>query len=404
METGALISEQSDNSLSNLSTEKKVTTPYYNSVYQLILSEAIRLHPNLKGVIPKRTWFYPEGSSLGTNVYVVNTDQAIKTLEKCTTSEEPSPEVPKEKEAELFERSKQALKQAVVAFAKNGDVPPALAASVGRLLRPPDVRITDEDYARFLYTEDEFPKTKVDRASLEMGLKYVYRQIKPFQELLTQHGVKLTEDQIINLILREGAAHEYGHAVDMTLELLEWEEYVSRLPHAERPDRYFYEVRENHHQLIFDTIASNQELTELLSAEPLDGLYTYRTRTSSERVARGFQFLGLKYALLDLGISEEKAEQIVLGFMQRHQDQLEESKQLIQEVRKHNLNLEILGCALNDLRIDLTKRGRNDLYKQIQFGFGAKDLGYYYPLDKKQIKSYISAFWPPKPLSPKHTI
>lgn len=367
--------------------------------HELISSAAIYLHPALKGKAPRSWLFYPEDNRFGVEeAYVVDIDKAIQVLEDNESQQEILPDKYGNREQELFELSKSAFKRSVKAFVKNGDVSSALAVEVGRLMRPGNVVVTQEDFGRFLYLGDEFPKRDEERGALEVGVKYVFRQIEGYKEILSQNGVELTEEQIIDLILRGLVSHEYGHAVDRTMQLLTWGEYVSGIPGGGEPnlsDRY--RIRGKMHQEIFDRIAPNEDLATVLALEPddkEDAYYTNRESTSSERVGRGFHYLGMRYALLELGLDKEKADNIVRSFTRTEDSKLNQYKNLADEIRATGLNLEIFCHGINDLVSQLRKLGRNDLagkFPYLDMPDG-RQLGYFYPLSQEQIRTYIAAF------------
>lgn len=360
-------------------------------LYKLAHTGAISPHPDLKGVIPKGRWFYPEGSFTSKEAWIVNKDKAVEVFEGCRVGA-PETKFPEGREQELFERSQKAVKQSIRAFVKNGDIPPSLAVTVGRLLRPSNIKVTREDYARFLYLGHSFPTTPEERASLEVGLEYAFGQVNVYKEMLAENGVNLTEDQIIDLILRDGISHEYGHAVHSTLSLIQYGEYISKLPEGERGKKSFWDIREELEQRIFDTIAPNQDLANLLLNEP-DEDSTKRSRTSSERVGRGFQYLGSRYVLQDFGVDPTKIDAVIETFRIRHDKVLVGYKRIIEEIRARNLNIALFSYGLNDVLSALREMKREDLQKILHFGFGARDLGYYYPLTQDQIRSFVRESW-----------
>lgn len=376
-----------------LTTESEFKDPHLRALFELANTGAISLHPGFKGVISDHLSFYLDEPPFKYRpVWIVDIDKSIEVLEKCKV-ETPNTEIPTGREQELFERSQKAVKQTVRAFVKNGDIPAVLAVTVGRFLKPANVRITPHDYARFLYFKHSFPTKLEERADLSIGLKYVFGQRNDYREMLWENGVELTDDYLLDLILRDGVSHEYGHAVHAALNLVQWGAYVVKPNEGEKPKSY-WQIREDSAQYIYDTIAPDQDLAEILASEP-DSDYSRRSSTSSERLGRGFQYLGTKYALQDMGIDSAKAGKIVETFKKRHGTVLEGYKKVIGEIRLHNLNIEIFSNGITDLQVALKKRGRIDLLESIRFGFGARDLGYFYPLNQDQLRSFVKTFWLP---------
>lgn len=380
-------------SSTELTTESEFKDPHLRALFGLANTGAISLHPGLKGVIPDSLNFYlDEPPYKRIPVWIVDIDKSIEVLEKCQV-ETPNIEIPTGREQELFERSQKAVKQTVKAFVKNGDIPPALAVSVGRFLKPANVKITPHDFARFLYFRHSFPTKPEERADLEVGVKYVFGQRNDYLEMLGENGVELTDDQLLDLILRDGMSHEYGHAVHAALDLIQWGAYIVKPTEGEKPKSY-WKIRRDSAQYIYETIAPDQDLAEILANEPDSGK-SERSNTSSERLGRGFQYLGAYYALLDMGFDSAKAGKIVETYKKRDRTSLEGYKKIIGEIRLHNLNINIFGEGITDLQVALKKLGRTDLLESIRFGFSTRELGYYYPLNQEQLRLFVEKFWLP---------
>lgn len=373
---------------------EKFPHPHARALYTLINSKAIRLHPLLKGVTPDKSWFYPEpGSFVSKKAYIVDVERAIEVLSQIKSSETEI-EVPQGREQGILRQSRRALGQSIKAFIANGDLTSSQLMTIGKLVRPSNIRITGEAHARYLDLGFSFPQNSGEREeiSLELGLKYIFRKLeRVYKPILAQNELNLTEEQILNILLRTSASHEYGHALKKALEILQWEAYSAEASGVEKMKKWYEFTPEWEKQVV--ELLPNQELADILSSEPEDGWYSERRMTVSERIATGFEYLGLQYALEEVGIDPAKQKQIMNSYTERDKAHLRQYKKVIALARARNLNLELLGGAVDDLSIKLEKRGRQDLKELLCFGFSARNLGYFYPFTKEEIHNLMEAFW-----------
>lgn len=337
---------------------------------------------------PSSRWSFEKGNEEWKS-YTIDVPKAVAVLEGSAKEEELPQDIHGEYEQEhLEERSQKIFRQIVKSFVERGIVPRPLAVEVGRLLRPSSVEIIKERYHRFLYLRDVFPSTPPERAKLQISPNLTVQREKPLRERLKQAGIDLTAEQIEQINLRWGISHEYGHAVHRTLVLSRVEQEAER-----QGDKDFQQVAygvENQFDVdVFNRIALDEELARALKNEPEGGFHHWSRRaTTPERVATGFEYLGLRYALEDLGVGGQKAREVVEGFMEEDRKWFREYVQLMEDVRSKGWNLEDLSDALSELRGALREIRREDLLDELP-SFGARNFGYLSPLNEKQIKELV---------------
>jgi hypothetical protein len=143
---------------------------------------------------------------------------------------------------------------------------------------------------------------------------------------------------------------------------------------------------------LFNEIAPSPELQEVFDINQKQSIYTNATDTASERVATGFEYLGLAYALVDVGLSAERAKEVVDLFLERNRKEFEDFKFLVDEAREKGIDMELIGTSHDTVALALKKGGQNDLARALPFTFGAAYCGYLFALDETQLKKYIESF------------
>lgn len=355
--------------------ELRFSTQTLTAVYELVSKNVIAANPQINS---------------GAYPYLLDLDQAATVLQNLDQEEQLDGEVDKQ---QLEAGAKKAFNQVVKAFVEQGIVPASLAVQVGKLLRPSSVEVLETDYHRFLYLQDEFPKTSEGRAALEIGVDRYRLMRVELESYLKAAKISLTEEQLQNVLLRWGVSHEYGHAVSRTLEILQIEKFIKGQPQGE----YLY-IAERGRNLVngsvYSDIAADQELRDILQDEPEDGLYTRRNITSSERIAAGFEYLGLQYALEDNGLSREQGQSILQQFATSDEQQFQQCQQLVRFIRTQKIGLDILGQAMTSLSLDLKRNKMPHLSSLVPTNFGPRYFGYFKPLSGDQVREFVARLNP----------
>lgn len=360
------------------------------AISELICSNAITLNPSLKGQTPKSTIYFPDPNSGNyEESYVVNLEKAKEVLQPFEISTQIMKSADQLSPQEVYEDGQKALKETIKAFVTHGDISPELAVLVGKIIRPSGVEVNDHHCARFFYPHDYFPEDGEEKGSLEIGLTYLASHLKQFKEITTWHGFHFSEQQLLHLVLRNTASHEYGHAIDRALRINEWKRREREDPKA---NVFSSQVDKEFNNLIYDTLAPDSRLQEIFAYEPENADYANREGTSSERIATGFEFLGLSYALNELGVNDQKVAAIVSDFKDVDRKSLYQYEDVLRLARQHHLNFELLGAAINKITVSLKEENLFNLASVLAFGFYSRNFGYYFPLTGEQLHEYISSF------------
>lgn len=351
-------------------------------------NENLQFHLVNKGIIRKNPDYNPE--KWDSKRYMVDFDKAKALLQSPQAQKENSPVI--FTEDLIKSEGEKSFKKVVKAFVDHGDIPTQLAVQIGRVVKPSNILIHDEDFARFLYTNSEFPESPEQRADLEIGTEYVNGwAFKQMHEAVTAAGVNLSNEQLFQLVLRNGVSHEYGHAIDRVILLLR----QSKLEKSDDDWKEKMKITHEMKQSVYDTIAPREELKQLLEGQPEDGFATERKGTTSERIAVGFENVGTRYALEELEIDKDKIDQIMDNLEKEDKGRLDKSIQLINLLKSNSLTIEDLASARLDIWSNLKDQGQVELYDPLRFGLDTRFLGYFYPLTKNEVHTFVSQ-WLPK--------
>lgn len=344
-------------------------------------------------VIKKNPDRDPNRSSFESKHFLVDLPKAVSILSKYK-QDKVVIEItfPEEK---VKQEAKAAYKRVVKNFVDNGIIPAELAVSVGRLIRPDNVVVVSGDHARFLYLKEEFPQSPEKRADLEIGIEYVNGWgVQEMKLALEKAGVSLNQDTLLWLTLMDGLSHEYGHAVDRVLTLLEAEKHKSATPLE--GSKYVWETGHSMQNSVYEKVAPNSELMGMLENQPKDGWYTAPRLTSSERIAVGFENIGLGLALKQLDIEPQTIAKILAEYSKSDRTNIDKYKQLFQELDARGMNFEDFTSGALELYSQLKADGQVDLFAPVSSNYGVRSLGYFFPLNKEQIRAYITQWYKPE--------
>ncbi|GEM_PF-6795271 len=320
--------------------------------------------------------------------YTVDKDKAVAIL----TPHMPQDEVLKPEQLEQGE-TEVAFRNVVKAFVDHKVIDPQTAELTGKLVRPSNITLIDATYFRFLYMADEFPKSASERGELEMGHLGYGRMTRNLVRKLESAGVELRSEQMRGVVLRWIISHEYGHAVDAALQIQKAEEVGKSKPDEEKW-KVKADVDRHASQELFTTIAPEPKLQEMFTIQDARyaGLHDDALQTSSERISTGFEYLGLRYALTDAGVAEDKIDKVLDAFKEEDQKSFQDLEHLFKVGKEKGMDIETLGVALNTLKLELRKTEKPELKKTLPLSFGSTYAGYFFPLSETQLKAYIASF------------
>jgi hypothetical protein len=345
-----------------------------------------------KGGIKKNPEYGKNGKYFGHDPYIIDDELAEKLFTEDVKKDPPP--LFSFGEERIKQESEQAFKKVVKSFVDNGVITPDLAVQVGRIIRPTDISTPNADWARFLYLDKIFPSNKDGRGNIEMGTQYVNGWgAQQMKDVLDKQGVHLNQDQLLQLVVRNTIAHEYGHAVDRTIALLQTANQAGK-----EPGKDLYEIiiplEDKMSASLYEYIAPNMRLQEVFVGQPKEGPYVRRGLTSSERIAVGFENLGQQFSLRELGIAESTIDNIIKEYQQLDNKKLESYSEMAKVGLEKGLNLQEIGEARIQLSSQLKDKGRdNTLVAQISPN--VRVVGYYFPLDRSEIKAYIDQWYTP---------
>lgn len=321
--------------------------------------------------------------------YTVEIDQAIKLLERYKANE-PKPTKEDQTFSETTEilrkEASEALTRVIDVFVEKGFLSEELQRQIRRLIKPSNIEIVTTDYHRFLYLKNTFPEEPEDEGVIQVGVELINLMERDLGRIFSEMGIGLSPEQIRKIALIQGLSHEFGHIVDRVLRLMEIEKRITSAGESlsETAIRVDREIDDFLRREFPD-----EELEEILKNEPENGTFTYPGNCYSEKIATGFELIGLTEALLSEGVSASDVDKIMEALYTEKSRRLEEYKRLISFSRQKGFNLETLGEAINHLTYYLKNQGKTDLRDMLPLSFGIRTIGYYRPLNPDQIRKFI---------------
>ncbi|MBP7875677.1 hypothetical protein KA012_01645 [Candidatus Woesebacteria bacterium] len=289
-----------------------------------------------------------------------------------------------------LQETKDAFLQSLRSILRVGLMPGELMGQVARIIKPSNISVTDSAFARFVYFSSTFPKkNEGERGDLEVGAKVLGIFIDRIAAAAEQTDLKLTQAQQKQLALRLITTHEYGHAVHQAKILQRIEAAL-----VDQPDELISVVNEQtqafDHTITYD-VAANAELAGLFEGEEVTPFSSNNIAVAlSERIATGFQDVGVVEALLEMGFVEEQAKQFLAAYHSGEATLLRETKLALQTAKNAGFSTVSLSSAIDDVAMEMRTAGKNEEYDLVRYGFGATNFGYYFPLSRKELEQMIS--------------
>lgn len=337
----------------------------------LILSEAIKAAPDER---------YGYKLDLPVALNVLRQLQEMRTLPASPTTEaSPSLELSKPEVQEAFLAS-------LEAFSKMGVLSDDVRKQVEKIVDPNRINLTDNTFARFAYQGDRFPSSPEKKGEMVVGRGIVELMNQKLQEAANNAGVRLTQEQTKKVALRLITSHEYGHAVHNTKK-------IERLENAliEKPDEEFIrliiDIDQEVDETIANEIAPNPQMAQLYQGETVNGAFDNNSPrlTVSERVAMGFQNIGVIEALKELDLEPGQVQMIVEELNKTEARLLKETTFALDEARARGFSMKTFGDAVNELATEVRDADKQ-LYELLRAGFNSRNFGYYFPLSEDEIK------------------
>ncbi len=286
-----------------------------------------------------------------------------------------------ERHSDLLFHSQLAFRKMVKSFVNEGVLDDKISIQTGRIIRPSRINILKEGHCRFLYMKDVFPKDRDDMAVLYISEGQFNEYYEFLESEVKKAKLNLSEESMFRITLRRLIAHEYGHAVDRTISIL----LASKNSDEENIEDEF-EVSEKLHLKVYKEIAPDKRLNDILEEGPEDRVYSKKQRSSSERIARGFEYIALNSALIDEGVDLDKSDLIVKKIVEKQGERLSDFIFVLRYAKSKGLDIENVCGALNELVIGFRNKSIGEL---LPSGFSSHYLGYFCALSKEQIIKYV---------------
>jgi len=260
-----------------------------------------------------------------------------------------------------------------------------LLNNLRRIVTISSIQVCDETFHRFEYYSEFFPANEDELGILTFGTVKCRLMMEDLEKIFRSQKINFNRDIITRVAIRWGISHELGHALYRTIVLL-----ISEQRELKVGDYALsVEIKESVDQGIYSS-ADYHLAEELLKGEPSDGLHTQLHGVVTESFCRGIEYIGLEEALLDEGVSTSDVDKIIEEFLEGDRREFEDFQFLIREIHRKGLTLEAFCWALNDIFMALKRLGRQDVRDRLPASFGSQFLGYFVPLKRDQIETFLS--------------
>ncbi|MFZ2152797.1 MAG: hypothetical protein WAV41_01935 [Microgenomates group bacterium] len=254
--------------------------------------------------------------------------------------------------------------------AKNGLIPKDLVVITGKLTRGADIQIVENMSGGINIRGDGDSKPEI-----YISVGGIENRLGIIQRAAAKNDIDLTSEQVLNAALASLAGHEYAHSIDRALER-RFCELAEELPLelGEKSKNNLGIMNFGH-----DITAREAEKVATPIFKNLDNRDGDVDSIHRERLATGFEMVGLKYGLVITGVSEDTADKIVETIrMSRYGDLVELSDTIdLLEMNQDDL----FGYSI-DLRMKLKDMGLDSAHIPALWG----SVGYGAPYSVEQIK------------------
>ncbi len=319
----------------------------------------------------------------------VNTEAAIVILQtlqqKRLSREDAAKESPELNQAETA----RAFQSAIDDLVATQCISLELAAQVAQILPVENLKTVKGNYARFGYLSDTFPKDRSGAGIIEVGDKIIATFAEKIRQTALQAGVELTETQCQEVATKRVLMHEYGHAVKQTKKIVAFESAVAA---GEKDEEYHLRNSlENTTNAKIAAVAPCPELAQVFVGEPVDSSRAAtELLTMDERIASGFELIGLSQALQKIGVSGEQSQAMIKSIMQEEALKFREKQMVIEFARSKGLSITQLNDATSSLFISLHQE-HPELAELCRGGFNAAFMGYNFPLTLSEITRFCQS-------------
>jgi len=318
--------------------------------------------------------------------YLVDQDKAVACLEIPEDIDEQNEEqAPKNKEW-LEQETDHAYQEIIADFIDEEVLTEELAGDIRKLIPPSNIEVTDDNFFRFLYDADKVPDSEDKAAKLVVGLKMQKYLERRLRKILNNTSVSLDDEVVSKIAIRWGMSHELGHSVERSIMIRNTEKMS-----ADNPDLEVWQaairVHNKVNNKVYLQLAPDSNLQKIFEDE--DGIFMNSGNSTGERVASGYEMIGLRSALAKSGVETTVIDEIIANFASENLKMLEEGLIIESLANQKGLSLGSLCSALTDIRLGI-KDKNPDVYDQLPLTFGSNFFGYLAPLSKDQLRAFIN--------------
>lgn len=316
----------------------------------------------------------------------LNTDVVVDTLENIKQEAFP----PLQEEVVISSSEiKAAFSDTLRGFLSHDIISGNVMGQVSRIIKPSGVTPSENANASFLYLDDNFPEDPERRGEILLGKRAYAKWEGEFKSIYEKVGLNLTDEQIRQTTLRFLISHEYGHAVERGIAILKSEDEMTDSEKL-NPMSGRMKIMHGLKMHVYEQLAPNSKLQSLFTEEKVASIYRANdpALTTSERIATGFERLGLQYALEDINVDPIQIDQVLNYLQQTHESRFTEQKYILDKAKKKGFSLEQLSAAIDLIDGEMHKMERKDLAELTRGGFSGHTFGYAFPLNQDQIKEF----------------
>jgi len=358
--------------------------------------------------------FAPGGKPGGRHPYRIDSSKALSLLPnlrdldtddnstKKTAVPDSGRDLTSEELARLKHSSIKAFSHVVKTFIGRRIISSALEAQIERLVDSDGVQVGTEGIGEFRYFKDTFPADS-EKAVINVGYDIYKERERDLKNCTDALGIGLTEDKIRQISLTGIIAHEYGHAVERTIELMRAEQLVKVSPQGNSDEVITKNIvqasKEKRESL--SAIGDDPSLQELIFIQEGETISTWDTPyhdIDSERFASGLEILGLRFALEDADLNAGQVADVINNLRVDRTKKLDEFKAVTKLINSKDLDVYYMRFALRDLKTTLINSSTSATHLDIEERIPEQPpyfpIGYYIPFSETQVKQFIDKFPP----------
>lgn len=351
-------------------------------------------YKDIKSPYPKTMLGLLETGAIYVNEGEVKVDfnKAVTLLEEIKLKQDKAQTVLESYPLPTAQEIQSTYRSLLIGFRDTGLLTNQQISTIGILVRPSSTLPDHSEYASFLYLDHQFPTDNKSRATIGLSQKQFDRVCTHIKELLAKEQIELDAAALGRVATKFTVGHEYGHAADKAVQLKQLDQFMNENPHKQR----YLASSEVAHQVVmsvYDTIAPRDQLHALI--ESTKPKYNFDVddpaRTTSERIATGFERISLGIALSEEGISPTSISLVLEKLDQKDKQQLQEEMLFLESLKQQGITVREFFGAISDIRKHLQGQGLNQITSQLLRGpQGYAALGYRFPLSKTELVEYLS--------------